>query len=219
MLRACYPDALTRKLEATAMAILERELTAQPATDKEPKRWKMTREAYHALARANFFGEDEHFELIDGEVYQRISPIGVQHVYSVNSLKRLLEAVFLPDNDVVNAAGNNMSQTSEPEPDIFVTRGTLKSYGTVQPTPRDLLLVVEVSMTSLKIDRNLKAPMYAQASVPEYWIVNLQSRQVEVYRDPQPDGTYSSMLVVSEAETVATLSKPESAIPVADFLL
>jgi Uma2 family endonuclease len=200
------------------MAILERELTEQAPSNECPKRWKITREAYHAMARAGAFAEQKHVELVNGDIYNHMSPIGVQHVYATNALLRLLNGVFLPDDAVIVGSGVNLSDFSEPEPDIIALRGKLDDYRTVQPTARDILLAVEVSMSTLAFDRAQNAAVYSQAGIPEYWIVNLAARQVEIYRDPQSDGAYASSIVVDESGSVSTLSRPEVHIQVSEFL-
>ena len=82
--------------------------------------------------------------------------------------------------------------TSEPEPDVIVVRGSNDDYVDRHPGPGDVVLVVEVSDTSLRSDQGFKKMIYAKSSLPVYWIVNLIDRRVEVYTDPtgpaeQPD--------------------------------
>jgi Uma2 family endonuclease len=74
---------------------------------------------------------------------------------------------------------------SEPEPDILILRGSPRDYRQ-HPRPVDVGLLIEVSDTSLVFDRSMKMPLYAQAGINEYWIVNLIDRQVEIHREPQP---------------------------------
>jgi Uma2 family endonuclease len=129
----------------------------------------------------------QRVELVRGEIRQ-MNPIGIEHATAVNVLnewsireadrRRVLVSVqnpiFLPDSD------------SAPEPDVaWLVR---KRY-TSHPLPEDVLLVIEVADTTLAEDREEKAPLYAEAGIAEYWVVNLIDKCVEVFRDPV-DGAY-----------------------------
>ena len=83
-----------------------------------------------------------------------------------------------------------LSDISEPVPDLFVARGNETDYLERHPAASDILLVVEVSDSSLQSDRKKKAAIYARYGIPEYWIVNLTKRQIEVYREPA-NGVYT----------------------------
>jgi Uma2 family endonuclease len=95
----------------------------------------------------------------------------------------------------------------------------------VRGNPRDHLvahpagaeLVVEVSDSSLSHDRDRKTGLYARAAIPEYWILVLAKRQLEVFRDPS-DGAYRSRTVLKASDRISPLASPEAAIPVADLL-
>ena len=84
--------------------------------------------------------------------------------------------------------------SSEPEPDYAIINRETYASRTGNPEPADILLVVEVADSSLEYDREVKAPLYATAGLPEYWIVNLRHDQVEVYTQPNPaTGVYDSI--------------------------
>jgi Uma2 family endonuclease len=106
---------------------------------------------------------------------------------------------------------------SEPEPDLAVVR--LEDARSREHHPRTALLVVEVAGDSLRLDREMKAALYARAGVPEYWIVNLAESTVEVHRDPDPaTGAYRARVVISPEGTLAAMSVPGLRINVADIL-
>jgi Uma2 family endonuclease len=107
---------------------------------------------------------------------------------------------------------------SEPEPDVAVISGSRRDYA---EHPQAALLVIEVADSSLRFDRQVKGPLYARAGIPEYWIVNLVDRTLEVYRQPeQRDDAWDYRLVQSlrPEESVAPVTLPTQALQVADLL-
>jgi Uma2 family endonuclease len=107
-----------------------------------------------------------------------------------------------------------VGELSEPEPDLAVA---VRATGPGAGRAARAHLVVEVSgRSSLRKDRVVKARIYARGGIPEYWIVNLEERQVEVHRDPDPEtGAYRTVLAVSVGETLHSTAVPELAVPVA----
>ena len=108
----------------------------------------------------------------------------------------------------------NLGRDSDPEPDLAVVRGRIEDYS---DHPTTALLIVEVSDTTLRLDRR-KAGLYAAAGIAEYWIVNLNERQVEVHRSPQADGEYAERRVISAGESLAPLGRSTLSIKVMDLL-
>lgn len=125
--------------------------------------------------------EVKHVELLEGEIYQ-MSPVGPIHVRTINYLTGLF-AVMLLGKVIVSVQNPiRLSNYSEPEPDIALLK---LEYNSEQlPSAPDILLVVEVSDSTLKYDREQKLPIYAEAGISEYWIVNLIDNVLEVYREP-----------------------------------
>lgn len=78
-------------------------------------------------------------------------------------------------------------------------------YANSHPTAEEIFLVVEVADTSLEFDREVKLPMYAEAGIVECWIVNLQDECIEVYRQPQMDGTYLKSRIAKKGESIEIL--------------
>lgn len=104
----------------------------------------------------------------------------------------------------------------EPEPDIMVLAGVPDNYASV-PRPADVLLLVEVSLSTLSYDRNTKATLYAVSGIADYWIINLQNRTLEVRRQPGGGG-YASLRIYRETDAVALLAAPNSPVRVSDLL-
>ena len=107
---------------------------------------------------------------------------------------------------------------SEPEPDVALLQPREDFYAARTPEPADVLLAIEVSDTSLEFDRDVKRPLYAAAGITEYWIVNLQDDCLEVYRQPQPDGTYRNVQTLRRGQQVEVAALPGVTLAVAEIL-
>lgn len=150
----------------------------------EVQRHRFTVEEYHRMGETGLFSEDDRVELIDGEIVE-MTPIGWRHANCVTSLNMLL-ARFAEDHYMVSVQNPLIiSEHGEPQPDLVLLerspRGRL-------PAPEDVLLLVEVSDTTLSYDRNVKLPRYAAAGVPEVWIVDLEGHRVEVHSGSSAQG-------------------------------
>jgi Uma2 family endonuclease len=127
------------------------------------------------------FAGVKNLELLEGEIYQ-MSPIGPKHMHTLNRLTGLFAVVFSKKAIVSVQNPIRVPPGSELEPDLV-----LLSSNTPQdrlPEPQEVLLVIEVSDTTLEYDRKEKLPVYAGAGIPEYWVVNLIDDVLEVYREP-----------------------------------
>jgi Uma2 family endonuclease len=126
--------------------------------------------------------ENDRVQLVDG-VLVPMPPIGPTHSYVVGEAARILSSLVGAGWHVRTQQPVSLA-TSEPEPDVAVVRGASALFRQRHPSGSDLALVIEVADTTLRLDRGDKLPVYAAAGIPEYWIVNLESRQVEVHREP-----------------------------------
>ncbi len=145
------------------------------------------RAEYDRMVEAGLF-VDERIELLDGFLV-RMTPIGSPHSSAVDRLMHTF-VVALDGGAHVRVQGPfAASDDSEPEPDVAVY--PLGSYRREHPS--QALLVIEVADSSLAIDRRVKAPLYARANVPEYWIVDVNDEAIEVYSDPR-EGRYQNVV-------------------------
>lgn len=154
---------------------------------------------YYKMAEAGILSPEDRVELIRGEIL-KMSPIKSPHAGIINKLVKML---FRQLDDRATIASQNplhINKFSEPEPDIIVARFRDDEYIERHPRPEDVLLLIEVADSSLAFDRKVKTPLYAQAGIPEYWIVNLNDRQIEIFRQPSA-GDYSEKLIVKNTET------------------
>jgi Uma2 family endonuclease len=114
-----------------------------------------------------------------------------------------------------------LDDESEPEPDVSVVPGSFRDY---REHPRRPVLVVEIADSSLWLDREEKGSLYARASVPEYRIVNLADRRLEIRRQPEPDPgarhgwRYAFAATFAAGDTISPLAAPASTVPVVDLV-
>jgi len=151
----------------------------------QPRLW--TADEYLRAAKAGIFGADEKLELLLGEVVYKVSPQGVRHSQAINKLTRWLVKSLPAELDFFSQATTQMSSLSVPEPDFAVLKRSADSL-TQLPSPEDVLMVIEVSDTTLRTDRETKARIYGGAGISEYWILNLRDDAIEVFREPTRDG-------------------------------
>jgi Uma2 family endonuclease len=187
----------------------------------EPRAFRWTRDAYYQLFDQGMF-DGRRVELIDGEIVEMPAQKNA-HAWSITSTEWQLRPVAEPGNWVRTQMPLNLSQWSDPEPDLAVVEGDLASWkGKDHPT--SALLVVEVSDKTLAFDRTLKQAIYAAAGIREYWIVNLVHQRLEVHRNPVPDprnaraSRYASVTPLAAGEFVSPLAFPAARVAIADLI-
>jgi len=155
-------------------------------TATAPQERRFTVDEYYQMGEAGIFGENDRVELLDGQIYV-MSPIGSEHATCVRRLTRFFIREAEPQALVSAQHPIRLDNASEPEPDLALLHPREDDYATRHPRPKDVFLLVEVAETSLSFDQEVKRPLYAEAGVPEYWIVDLKPPAVHVYRDPAGD--------------------------------
>jgi Uma2 family endonuclease len=155
--------------------------------------------------------EDEKIELLYGLLVE-MTPIGAPHNSAVQQLTRLLLLALDPRAAIRPQLSFAASDGSEPEPDVaIVPPGNYRDEH-----PSSAHLVIEVSETSLDRDRSIKAQLYAECGVPEYWVVNLIDEVVEVHTQIANDA-YTAIEVRRPGETISLREFPDVTIAVADI--
>ena len=153
-----------------------------------PQRHRITVYDYHRMAEIGVLAPDARVELIEGEIID-MAPIGKDHQSIVDQLNRML-VLAVGDHAIVRVQGSiRLSQWSEPEPDVVLLAPRADFYRGEFALGTDTLLVIEVSDTTLRYDRDVKVPLYARHGVPETWIVDVQNDALLVYGDLR-DGKY-----------------------------
>jgi len=184
------------------------------------QRRKFSKAEYYRMAEMGFFN-GQRVELIDGEVIL-MSPQEAGHATAVELVARILEKAFGEGYHVRDQKPLDLGEGHEPEPDAAVVIGSPRDYA--QAHPKTAVLVVEVALSSVDYDRVVKGSLYAKSGIPEYWLLNLRERRLEVFREPVPMPEqifgfgYKSMRIYLPDETVSPLAKPDAKIKVADML-
>jgi Uma2 family endonuclease len=171
-----------------------------------------TVEEYHQMGHAGILSEADRLELIAGELVQ-MAAIGARHAGCVNRITRLF--CRLPEERAIVTVQNpiQVSQRTEPQPDLVLLQPRADYYSTAHPVPSEVLLLIEVADTSIDYDRDVKLPIYARSGIQEVWIVYLQENCLEVYRQPTVNG-YSLMLRFWRGDRVSPLAFPEFEVSV-----
>jgi Uma2 family endonuclease len=178
-----------------------------------PMRYKLSVDDYHRLGEVGILAEDSRVELIDGELIE-MPPIGGPHMAVVNRLNKLL-VLAAGDLGVVSVQNPvRLPPHSEPQPDLAILKP--RAGDTTVPGANDVWLAIEVADTTLIYDRTTKLDLYAKSGIAESWIVNLQSKCVEVYREPTTDG-YSKKIKFHLQESLTPLALPAIRLAVADI--
>ena len=180
----------------------------------ELRRRKLSIEQFQRMGEAGILREDERVELIRGELIE-MAPIGSRHMGLVTRLMRML--VHAVANDAVVSTQNPvvLPPDTEPQPDITVLKPRADDYQESLPTATDVLLMIEVADTSLRYDRDVKLPIYAEYGIPELWLFDVQARAVSIYRDPAVQG-YQRQLTPGKNEKISPARLPHVQIDLAE---
>ncbi len=194
--------------------------TPQKYLNADPKPHRWTREEYYKLGEVGIL-VDKNVELIEGEVIE-MSPIYSPHATTVTIVQELMSEIFGKGWVVRIQQPLSLGTDSDPQPDIAVITGKARDF--IDGHPTSAALVIEVAVSSLSYDRKQKASIYAKAGIKDYWIVNVQDVQLEVYRRPITDENgeygfiYAQTLIFKKGDVVKPLAKPKVIIGIADLL-
>jgi Uma2 family endonuclease len=189
------------------------EAVAPPPLESLPRK-KWTRCEIEELISKGWSAK--RYELIDGELIDKKMGQDLPHLLARMWIQQWLVAIFgflrVQSEGPVLMPGTD-NERNEPEPDLVVLRAPLHELGR-KAQPEDVLLVVEVAASSLRLDLSQKAGLYARAGITDYWVLDTEQRRMIVHREPT-GGKYDSVIVYSEDEGVAPLAAPESEFRVA----
>jgi Uma2 family endonuclease len=160
----------------------------------------------------------ERLELVDGELISKMGQ-NQPHIFLLTRVMQWLLAVFGPDRVNPNATidvSPEDNPTNQPEPDVIVRKEWPADYPGKRAQPGDLLLVVEISDSTLWFDLNVKARLYARAGIVEYWALDVAGRRMVVHREPGREG-YRSVVAYNEGEGVSPLAAPENHLVVGEL--
>jgi Uma2 family endonuclease len=189
-----------------------------------PSLRKITAAEYHQMGKAGILRPDERVELLDGKII-KMAPIGSRHASTVNRLAHFfieLLAAIAPNQVIVSTQNPlRLSNFSEPQPDLCLLRYRSDFYSSRSVEPSDVLLLIEVSDSSLRFDRKVKIPLYAASSVAEVWIVDLDLPAIEVFDSLSQDRSkpaYTRQRVCSGQQRIELGLLPQVSLAVAQVL-
>ena len=187
-------------------------VTSAPPAALAPTRRRFTVAEYYAMADAGILSENDRVELLDGDLIV-MPPIGDWHAAKVDLFTNVLPP-RLERRAIVRVQNpTRLDNTSEPQPDVTLLRWRDDFYEGGHPGPVDVLLLIEVSDTTVGYDRNEKLPLYARAGIPEVWIVNRPARRVEGYSEPSGD-EYATVRHYGPGESIAPQAFPDIVLEV-----
>ncbi len=184
----------------------------RPNRSRVPARRRFTSAEVQAMEESGVLHPDERVELIDGEIITMASKTP-RHDDMCEAIVKTWARRLPEDVGFTMDPAFRLSEHWEPEPDIIVFPGRLRPS---QVRGETVLLVVEVAVSSLSIDLEIKAPMYAAHGVREYWVVDAKRLVTHVHREPAPEG-YASVQVVPADQLVTPLLLPDIALKLADL--
>ena len=174
-------------------------------------RRRFTVEEFYRLAEVGVLQEDDRIELIDGELIE-MAAIGVPHADTVATLTDLAAGLVGTEARISVQNPVHLGPRTEPQPDLALLRR--RRYRVTHPTPADIFLLIEVADSSLSYDHDVKLPLYAEAGIPEVWIINLNGQTIERYSSPR-DGRYTQIAIAVPGDMLASLNLPAFIVPVA----
>ncbi len=196
-------------------------LTVEPQTKPKPEpaveTWLPTRrlftvDEYVAIYEKGVIPDDERTELIDGEIIE-MAPMGMQHEANVDDGTRILVRA-VGDRAIVRVQGSlTVDEGNRPQPDLMLLKLRDGGYRDRPAGPTDVLLIIEVSDSTLANDRGAKLTRYAEADIPEVWIENIPDRVIEAYANPV-DGEYTESRTYRPGETISPTAFPDLELPV-----
>ena len=179
-------------------------------------RKRFTADDYQRMGQVGILSKDDRVELIDGEVVA-MTPIGARHAACVDSVNRAF-VLGAGDTAIVRVQGSvRLSLYTEPEPDLVLLRPRADFYASRLPGPADILLIVEIADSPIDYDRDVKARIYAEAGVPDYWLADLNANLVSCY-SASHEGTYRSRQQYHRGQTITPRLLPQCPTAV-DLLL
>jgi Uma2 family endonuclease len=207
-------------MTSTPPALLTRQTSSGSLSSTGPQPYRWTIEGYRRLRETGLF-HDMKTMLIDGEVLTMMIP-SPPHDTALTLVFQYLLASCPAGHYVRNQQGLDVGTRNDPGPDLAVVRGAARDYARQAPTTA--ALVVEVADSSLFLDTTTKAELYATAGVPEYWVIDLEGKQVLVFRDPVslPAGlgatAYRTHQTHGPTEVITPLAAPNASVRVSDLL-
>jgi Uma2 family endonuclease len=177
---------------------------------------KFTVEDYHRFIEIGIFKPEERLELWEGE-FVEISPIGKRHAGVVAGLTAFLNHLFFQKFVIWTQNPIVLNDFSEPQPDVAVLKQRNDFYRQISATAQDVLLTIEVADSTVKYDRDIKFPKYAENGIPEAWLIDLENDRIEIHTQPTKNG-YKLVKILHRGDIAESTVFEEIKIAVDDIL-
>jgi Uma2 family endonuclease len=175
-------------------------------TNFTPTPMRITIERYQRMVAAGVLTRSDRVELIEGAMLDR-APIGAKHAAATARLARLC-ILAVGDRSVVSPGGPvNLGAYSEPQPDVLLLKPRADCYAAKIPDAADVLLLIEVSDSTLTFDQSIKRDLYARYGIAEYWVVDVNDKRLTTYREPASEG-YAHRAEFAATDTVSPRAFP-----------
>lgn len=186
------------------------------APSLQPTLYRFSVADYHKMIKAGVLSEDNRVELLEGVII-KMSPKGKRRAAATNRVAKVFIQTFGDRAIVTNQNPIQLDDNSEPEPDIALLAPQEKEYTDRLPQAADVFVILEVSDTTLKFDRETKGVTYAKAGIKQYLVMNVKGREIVDMREPSPEG-YRHTRVLRADERFNLVAFPEIEITVGDLL-
>jgi Uma2 family endonuclease len=172
-----------------------------------PEKVRISVHRYQKMVASGVLTEADRIELIDGEMINT-APIGPKHAALSARLTKLL-VLAVGDSAIVSPGGPvNLGDFSEPQPDLMLLRPRGDYYAGKIPDASDVLLLIEISDSTLTFDQNTKRALFARHGIAEYWIIDIEGQRIHVHREPTVNGCYAKAYELDVASTVSAQALP-----------
>lgn len=182
----------------------------------QPMRLRFSVDEYYQMIELGLLKDYEKAEIIEGELIQKM-PIGEKHSAVVEKLSETLRDNLEKSVSLRNQQPIKFTDYNEPQPDLAILQRRDDFYFYEKPVPKDVLILIEVSDATLKYDRDTKLSLYAEAEIPEVWIINLPNNIVEVHQKPS-NGIYQLVKIFKRGEIVESEVFPNLKLEVDEIL-
>jgi len=186
------------------------------STTFTPTRTRITTNRYQMMVETGVLTKYDRVELIEGDMLD-MAPIGTKHSAITSRLHELFVLAVSRSATVVSGGPVNLGEFSQPQPDLMLLTRRGDFYSGKTPESADVLLLIEVSDSSLSFDQGAKQNLYARYGVSEYWVVDVEGRRVVTHREPRANG-YVRTLEFAGSETVAPAAFPDLKIVVGEIV-
>lgn len=184
-------------------------------SDWTPRLW--TVDEYYRMAEVGILQPDERVELVAGQLITKMSPQGTPHATAIRLTRRLLDDCLGEQVLIQTQLPIRLNNHSEPEPDVAVVMPDELRYADHHPMPSEIYFLIEVADTTLKGDCNLKAREYAKSEIADYWVLDVNNRQLHVFREPTQNG-YQSEVILEGNGMISPLQFPDLIIAISEML-